>query len=361
MGIIDGYIARKYFVTFFFTAFLFTLIAMVIDVSQKVEKFIEQGVSLQEIVFDYYLNFIPWINGILWPLFALLSVIFFTSRLARNTEIVAILSSGVSFNRLLWPFLFSSSILALVYFFGNHFFIPIGNKTYTEFENTYIDPGNIRLQTDYIHIFLTPESKIYIRHYRASDTSMRDVFLERFEDNELRMLIKAERMDWAGPPSNWRLTDYEIRTFDGDNESLVSGNNVAFDTTLNLLPQDFVRYTNQREQMTTRELREFIAYEKSKGLGTAKKMITEIHRRTADPVTLVILTIIGVAVASRKVRGGMGLHLAIGILIGTLFIILSRFSITFANQLPFNPGMTVWIPNILFAFVAIYMVLKAQK
>ena len=361
MKILDKYILRKYFVTFFFTCFLFTLIAVVLDISQKIEKLIEQGVPAIEVITNYYLPFIPWINGILWPLFALISVIFFTSRLAKNSEIIAGLSAGVSFRRLLVPYLIASVTLGLIYLVGNHYFIPLGNKTYIAFENTYISPGNKLTKTEHIHIFLNPTSKIYIRHYRMSDTSMRDVFLEEYNGNQLVKLIKAKRMEWAGPPSNWRLVDYEVRAFEGEKEHYENVRGKAYDTTLNLVPEDFVRYSNQREQMTTQELQDFIAYENSKGLGTAKIMLTEIHRRSADPYTMVILTIIGMAVAARKVRGGMGVHLAVGVLIGALYILMSRFSISFASKLTLPPGLAIWIPNILFTLIAIYLVSRAQK
>lgn len=357
----DRYILKKYFVTFFFAAFLFTLIAVVLDISQKIETLIEVGVNATTVVTNYYLPFIPWINGILWPLFALISVIFFTSRLAKNSEIIAMLSAGVSFRRLTLPYLLASGLLALVHFAGNHYFIPLGNKTYIAFENTYISPGNKKTKTDHIHIYLNPQSKIYIRHYRTSDTSMRDVFLEEYSDDQLVKLIKAKEMKWVGEPSTWRLSNYEVREFHGERESYIDAEGQSFDTTLNLLPEDFVRYSNQRDIMTTREMRDFIDYENSKGLGTAKPMVTEIHRRTADPYTVIVLTIIGMAVAARKVRGGMGVHLALGVLIGALYILMSKFAITFAAQLDLPAGFSVWIPNILFTLVAIFLVFRAQK
>ena len=259
------------------------------------------------------------------------------------------------------PYLIASGSLALIHLVGNHYFIPLGNKTYIAFENTYISPGNKQTKTDNIHIFLTPESKIYIRYYRMSDTSMRDVILEEFDGHELKRFIKAQRMDWIGPPNNWKISNYEVRGFNGDKEYFIDARNTSIDTTLNLQPEDFVRYSNQREMMTSMELADFVAYEKAKGLGTAKKMATEIHRRTADPYTLIVLTIIGMAVAARKVRGGMGVHLAAGILIGALYIIMSRFSVSFATQLNLSPGLAVWVPNILFTVVAVILVLRAQK
>jgi lipopolysaccharide export system permease protein len=361
LTIFDKYIIKKYLTTFFFSAFLFTLLSVVIDISEKIEAFIESGVPVSQIVTDYYVNFIPWINGILWPLFALLAVVFFTSRLAKNTEIVAALSAGMSFTRLLRPYMIAATTLALIHFVGSHYFIPKGNKTLKGFENTYLDPGNLQTNSENVHIFLDPESKIFIRNYRRTDTSMRGVFLERFEHGELVSLIKAERMKWVGPPGKWTLFDYQIREFKGEKETLVVGKGQSFDTTINLLPKDFVRYSNLREMMTSTEMREFIAYENEKGLGRARKMVTELHRRNADPFTIIVLTLIGVAVASRQSRGGVGVHLALGVSIGALYIILSRFSITFANQLTLPIGISVWLPNIFFTVVALILLVRAQK
>jgi lipopolysaccharide export system permease protein len=359
--ILDRYIIKKYLVTFFFAAFLFTLIAVVIDVSENIENIIESGVDAKTVITGRYITFIPWINGILWPLFALLAVVFFSSRMAKNSEIVATLSAGISFTRLLRPYLITGLFLATIHFIGNHIYIPRANKTFINFENTYLSKGNVKTKTDDIHIFLGPESKVFIRNYRRSDTTMRGVFLENFVDGRLATLIKAERMAWADTPSVWTLSDYEIRHFDKEEESIIVGKGASFDTLLTLYPEDFVRYKNQREMMTSKELREFIAHERAKGLGKARSMVTELHRRNADPFTIIVLTLMGAAVAARKVRGGVGVHLAIGVSIGALYIVLSRFSITFANQLSLPIAISVWLPNIIFSIVAVILIARAQK
>jgi lipopolysaccharide export system permease protein len=256
-SLFDKYIIRQYFVTFFFAAFLFTLIALAIDFSERIDNFVKSALSPAQVISEYYLNFIPWINGILWPLFALIAVVFFTARLAKNSEIIAMLSAGMSFRRFMRPYLLSAGVLALIHFFGSHIFIPDGNKTFINFDNTYIHPGNARTKTDNIHIFLTPDSRIFIRNYRSRDTSMREVFLEQFDKTVLKTLIKAEKMEFVEEPNKWRLTDYEVRSFDGNNnESILVSKDKHLDTTLNLEPRDFVRYINEVEMMTTPEIRE---------------------------------------------------------------------------------------------------------
>ncbi len=307
LSLFDRYIIRQYFVTFFFSAFLFTLIALAVDFSERIDNFVKSGLSASTVITKYYFNFIPWINGILWPLFALIAVIFFTARMAKNSEIIAVLSSGMSFTRILRPYLISSGILALIHLAGSHIFIPNGNKTFINFDNTYIHPGNERTKTDNIHIFLTPDSRIFIRNYRARDTSMRDVTLEQFDTTVLKTLIKADKMELIKAPNTWRLSDYEVHTFGpGIAENLVVHKKEHLDTTLNLEPRDFVRYINEAEMMTTPEILDFIAYQHSKGLDAARKMQSEVHRRSADPFTIIVLTIIGAAVAARKVRGELG-------------------------------------------------------
>ncbi len=358
----DRYIIRQYFVTFFFSAFLFTLIALAIDFSERIDNFIENHLTAKQVILEYYLNFIPWINGILWPLFALIAVVFFTARLAKHSEIIAAFGTGMSFMRLLRPYMISAFTLATAHFIGSHIVIPNGNKTFFRFDNTYVHPGNTKTISDNIHIFLTPDSRIFIRNYRGRDTSMREVYLEQFDSTRLKTLIKADKMELIEAPNKWRLSNYEIRRFsDRAKESIVVGQAGHLDTVLNLEPRDFVRYVNQAETMTTPEIKEYIAYERSKGLGAAKKMQTEIHRRSADPYTILVLTVIGVAVAARKTRGGVGVHLASGIGIGASYILLSRFAVTFASQLEINVGFAMWLPNILFTVVAIWLVLRAQK
>lgn len=358
---LDKYIIQKYISTFLFVVLIFSMISLVVDFSEKVEEFIKKPCTVQEIIFDYYTTFLIYINGILLPLYAMVSVIFFTSRMAYNSEVISILNAGVSFRRYLVPYMIAAFGIAGVHLLANHYFIPNGNKTRIDFENKYIVTDHKRTIDKDIHMFISPNDKVYVRFYHAKDTTMRDIRLEHFEDNQLTSLVKATNAEWLGYPDKWKLKNYEIRTFDGMNETFVRGKGKQIDTTFNLKPEDFVRFHNQKEMMTTPELKEFIQGEIARGIGNTKIYDIEIYRRTADPVTILILTLIGVAVASRKVRGGMGLHLAMGIGIGALFIFLSRFTQTFALSDSLTPIIGVWLPNFFFAIVAAYLVVKAQK
>ncbi len=358
---LDVYIIKKYLGTFIFTILIFTLIALVFDFSDRVQKFIENDLSAAVVIKDYYLNFIPWINSILLPIYALISVVFVTSRLANNSEIIAMLGAGMSFRRILVPYLISAMAIVTVHLIGNHYFIPDSNKVLKEFENTYIFTRNVKSKNKNVHIFTSPTTKIFVRYYRQRDTSGVDFRLEEFDKESLKSILKANTIEWLGPPDNWRLKDYEIRSFSGEKEELVLGRGLTLDTALNFTPQDFVFNVNQKEMMTTAELNEYIVLLEQKGSGGKRIYEVEKHRRTADPFTVLILTIIGVAVGGRKVRGGMGLHLAMGVVIGAVYIFLSKVSITFTMNHEIAAGIGVWIPNIIFSLLALYLVKIAQK
>ncbi|MFZ2897265.1 MAG: LptF/LptG family permease [Saprospiraceae bacterium] len=358
---IDKYIIFMYWRTFLFVCLVMSMIAMVIDYSEKVEEFIDESVAGKEIIFDYYLNFILWINGLLLPLFVLIAVIFFTSRLAGNSEIISILNAGVSFNRMMRPYLIAGGVIAALHLIGNHYVIPRGNKTKLDFEHAYVWKESDKGKTRDIHMFLAPGEKAFVRYYRKKDTTLVDFRLERFEDNELKWMLKARSVEWKGEPDKWLLRGYEIRTFDGLREKVVNGEGKTIDTTLNLHPSDFVRYINQKEMLTTPELKQFIQKEQIRGLANTRIYEIEIYRRTADPFAIIILSVIGMAVAARKVRGGLGLHLALGIALSAIFIFLSRLSVTFATSEGMPALLGVWLPNLVFSGVAAVMVWKAQK
>ncbi len=361
LRILDKYIIKKYLLTFLFTVMIFSMIAVIIDFSDKVEDFIEEPVTVRQVVVDYYANFVVYINGLLLPLYALISVIFFTSRMAYNSEIIPILNAGVSFRRLLYPYLVAAALIAGMHLLANHVIIPMGNKARLDFEHTYIWKYSDKGKTNNVHLFIAPDTKVFIQYYSKRDTSVRDFRIEKIKDNKLVYLLKARRAEWRGRPNRWRLKDYEIRTFNGKKETFVHGRNKQIDTTLNLYPEDFVRYRNQKEMMKTVALKKFIKTERERGVGNTKAFEIEKHRRTSEPFTILILTLIGVSVASRKVRGGMGFHLAMGVAIGAAFVFLSRFSTVFATNERLTPLLGVWMPNLVFVAIALYLVMKAQK
>jgi lipopolysaccharide export system permease protein len=358
---LDIYIIKKYLLAFFFTTLLITMTAIVIDFSEKVGKFINEDLTTREIIVDYYLNFIPWINGLLWPLFSLIAVVFFTSRLAKNSEIISILGAGVSYKRLLVPYLIAAGIIASILWVNNNYITPRSTRIKNDFENTYIFKGNKKVSNENVHFFLAPGEKAFVRYFRLRDTSLMDFRIESFKDGKLVKVLKAKRVKLKSPPDTWSIFDYNIRYIDGPRERLVMGKGERIDTTLGFTPDEFIRYSNEMESMTSPELRKYIAYEESKGLGKTKKYMIELYRRTADPFTIIILTLIGVSISSRKTRGGLGLHIALGIIIGAAFVITSKFSVSFATSHTLHPLLGIWLPNILFFTIAVLLISRAQK
>lgn len=365
MKILDWYIIKKYIGSFFFTAFLFTLISLVIDFSEKAEKFVEAAKVLSpvEIFMQYQLNYIPFINGLLWPLFSLISVIFFTSRLAYNSEIISILNAGVSFKRLLRPYLIAASFLTVLLLLANHIVIPIANKPKLEFERKYIKRESDRLVTGTnMHFFISPDTKVYLRSYSPTDSLGYSFRLEKYSGTTLTYLLKANFIEWNKNGSKaWRIRDYEIRTYEDSVEHLAVYPNQQMDTMLNMVPSDFEFYSKQKDLMSTPQLQALVDKEKSRGLNPVKVYMNEIQRRTADPFTIIILTIIGVSISARKVRGGMGLHLAMGIAIGSIFVFISKFSIVFSKNPAIPSIIGIWIPNIIFSFIAYRLIRNAQQ
>ncbi len=340
---------------------LISLISIVIDFSEKIHKFIDADLTTVEVLKGYYLPFIPWINGLMWPLFSLIAVIFFTSRLAKNTEIIAMLSSGISFNRFLMPYIMASSLLACMFWVGKNYIIPHSNKIKNDFEYNYLTKKHSKTLNNDVHFFLNPGEKIHVRNYNKRDSSIRGFRLESFVDGKLVKTIKATRLLLKESPNKWTIKDYEVRTFSGLDETLVISKGEALDTLLDLKPSDFVQNKKQKENMMTNDLKAYIKREQNRGVGASKNFLIELNLRNSEPFSIIILTLIGVAVASRKVRGGMGLHLAIGVILGASFVILSQFSATFSNNLSLSPALGAWIPNIIFALVALFLIKHSQK
>lgn len=356
---LDRYIIKKYLTTFLFICLIFTIVSVALDFSEKVDEAIENQISAKVFILDYYLPFIPYINGLLWPIFALIAVIFFTSRLASNSEIISIYNSGTSFYRLMVPYLIAGSFLTGLMLIGNHITIPKSNKSRIAFENEYIWRRNIESKVQNIHLFLDENTKLYIRRYSIDDSLAYDVTLEQIEDQKLVSKLFASRAEWLTEEKKWRLKNYRIRELNGLNETLKIGKSI--DTTLAISPKELEIRDNEKTAMTTKELKAFIERERMKGVAKPELYEVELYRRWADPFTLLILTFIGMSIASRKIRGGIGIQLILGVIIGALFVMISKFSATFCINGGLAPWFGMWIPNIVFTGVIAYLVFRAQK
>ncbi|MBJ59349.1 MAG: hypothetical protein CMP64_02030 [Flavobacteriales bacterium] len=355
---LDWYIVKKFLGTFFFSISLILLIVVVFDISEKIDDFIEKDAPLRGIIFDYYLNFIPYFGNLFSPLFTFVAVIFFTSKMANNTEVISILSSGISFNRFLLPFMLSAGLLAVISFTLSNFIIPPANSERLEFENTYIKNPYKNRDKD-IHMQIKPDQFIYMQSYNSKRNIGYKFSMEKFENNKLQEKLFCNYIKWNKTKENWTVYNYFIRKIDHLNEEIIEGDTLVL--TINLNPDDFNVRRSMVETMNMFELDDFIKQERMKGSKNLVFHIIEQQKRFAYPFATLILTIVAVAMSSRKVRGGIGLHLGIGLLISFAYILFMQISTTFATNGDLSPIFAVWIPNLLFASLGLYLLKKAPK
>ena len=355
---LDWYIIKKFLGTFFFSISLILLIVVVFDISEKIDDFIEKDAPLRGIIFDYYLNFIPYFGNLFSPLFTFVAVIFFTSKMANNSEIISILSSGISFNRFLRPFMLSAGLLAVLSFTLSNFIIPPANSERLEFENTYIKNPYKNRDKD-IHMQIKPGQFIYMQSYNTKRNIGYKFSIEQFENNELKEKLFCNYIKWNETTENWTVHNYFIRKIDHLNEEIIEGDTLAL--TINMHPNDFNVRRSMVETMNMFQLNDYIEEERMKGSKNLVFHIIEQQKRFAYPFATLILTIVAVAMASRKVRGGIGLHLGLGLLISFAYILFMQVSTTFATNGDLSPIIAVWIPNLLFASLGLYLLKKAPK
>jgi len=358
LPILDRYILRKFLGTFFFSILLIICIVIVFDISEKIEDFIRHDVPLSEIVFDYYLNFIPFFVNLFCHLFTFIAVIFFTSRMAARTEIVAILSGGISFWRFIRPYLIGAALIGGLSFYLSNWLIPEANKTRLDFESKYV--GSRFVNTDHnIHRQIAPGVYIYMERYDIDDNVGTRFTLEKFDGLNMTMKISAREIRWDSVTSRWSIIDYTGRYIDEQKEHLFYGKQI--DTVFNLNPRDFSRAQNVMESMNTEELVRYIESEKQKGSENVQLYEIERHRRIAFPFATFIMTLLGVAVSSRKVRGGIGMQIAIGIAVGFIFVLFMQVFTSYASSGTLPAYIAVWIPNVIFASVALWMLRRATR
>ena len=358
MKILDWYIIKKFLGTFFFSLALIILIVVVFDISEKIDDFLAKEAPLRAIVVDYYFNFIPYIVNLFSPLFTFIAVILFTSRMASRTEIVAILSSGISYRRILFPYMLSATVIALLSLYLNNFVIPHATKNRVEFEDKYIR-NQFHNSDRNIHIQTSPGTYVYLERYSTDDNTGYKFSIEKFKDGEMYYKLLSETIKWDSVKSRWSINNYFVRTIHGMDEHITKG--IKTDTTLGFNPKEFGRKDNTIETMDYNELNQYITSETLKGSDNIEVYKIEKYRRTSFPFATFILTLIGVSIASRKVRGGIGMHIGIGILISFTFIMFMQISTTFAAGGFISPMVAVWIPNFLFSFLAWYLLRRAQK
>jgi len=356
--IIDWYIIKKYLGTFLFTCAIFTVVIVIFDVSEKLDDFLKRNAPLSEIIFEYYAGFVPFYLNFLWPLINFIAVIFFTAKMADQTEIVPILSGGVSFKRFLWPYFLSSFILFSISLFANLLVIPHTNKLMIRFENIYIKPANNESKSE-THMQIDKNTLVFIKNFDNVQKVGYTFILEKFKGDELVEKMMADRIVWDSVKSKWSIENYTVREIKGLKETMTSG--MKKDTTLDMRPVDFVVYDNIYSAMATSELDNRIEKEKIRGTGVMQLLQLEKYKRYVNPLAAFVLTLMGVSLSSRKVRGGIGLPLGIGIFLSFTYILFIQFSTMFSLKGGLPPLVAVFIPNILFGALGVYLMIKAPK
>lgn len=358
---LDRYIIAKFIGTYIFSIALIISISIVFDVNENLAKFSNYHAPLRAIVFDYYANFIPYFANIFSPLFVFIAVIFFTSKLAGNSEIIAMLACGMSFKRLLRPYLFSAFLIAVLNFYLGSYVIPKGNIIRQNFESQYKNKkkittaSNVQLQVDKGVI-------AYIQQYDDRTKTGYGFSLDKFENKKLVSHMTANTIQYdtiSDSRYHWRCTNYKIRSLKGMREHIKSG--ASIDTTIIMEPMDLVFSKGQQETFTSPELLRYISKQQDRGSGSVVQYQVEYHKRIATCFASFILTIIGASLSSRKRKGGMGLYLGIGLALSFAYILLQTVSATFAINASTPPMLAAWIPNLLYFFIAYYCYRKAPN
>ena len=354
---IDTYIIKKFLGTYFYSIVLILSIAVVFDLTEKLDNFFDNSAPLKAIIFDYYMGFIPFYMNMFSPLFTFIAVIFFTSKMATNTEIIAILASGVSFRRLMMPYLISAAVISGLAFVLGGYVIPPANEKLLDFEDKYVkkfksnNARNVQMEVEKGVI-------LYIERYEISENRGYRFSLEKFDGKSLVSRLTAETVTWDSA-YNWKITNYMQRDFNGMREKLTRG--IDLDTVINVQPKEFFISSKESAQMNNTQLREYLERQKNRGVGNIQAFEDEYYKRYSMPLAAFIMTLIGVSLSSRKVRGGMGLHLGIGLALSSLYILFSTLSTTFSVSGAMSPFAAVWLPNFVFLLIGIYLYRTAPK
>lgn len=358
MKTIDYYIIKKFLGTFFYAISLLIMIVIIFDLSENIDEFISKQAPLKSIIFDYYLNFIPYFINLFSYLFTFISVIYFTSHMAGKSEIIAILSSGVSYYRMLRPYFISAMFLALLSFYLANFLIPHTNQKRREFTDQYF--GKLSKSKDeHIHLQIEQGTYVYMESFNISARTGYRFTLEKFNGHDLIYKLSGDRITYDSTDNRWTIQNYIARTIDGTKETVLQG--AKKDTTFNLLPNELYIKKENYEEMTWGQLNRYIQREKLKGAEEIVFYDMEKQNRIASPFATLIMTLIGVSLSSRKLRGGIGMHLGLGILLTFTYILLMRVTTVFATVGDLPPYLAAWIPNFIFGIIGLGLLKSAPK
>lgn len=357
---IDQYIVRKYLVTFFVSLTLIIAIAIVFDVSEKIDDFLGRRGKVppfKEIVLVYYANFIPYFASLFASLFAFISVIYFTSRMASRSEIIAILATGTSYRRFMAPFIGSAILVTIMLAILGNFVVPKSNEKKAGFEREYFGHGSYNPRN--LHRQLEPGVFLYVEFWNNSTMNGQKLSIEKFEGKELVSKLMAQTVIYDTIHNRWTLVDYMTRVSGSKGDKIITG--IQVDTILPFMPDIFQVANRNVETMNYFELNEFVETERASGSNFIDLLLIEKYKRLSTPFSTIVLTLIAVPLAGRKVRGGIGLNIALGICLGFTYIFFDKVAVTYAINGDLSPFLAAWLPNIIFFFVGVYLVSTAQR
>lgn len=360
MKILDLYIIKKFLGTYFFIVAIILAIVIVFDLVEKVDDFMDSHAPLEAIVFDYYKNLLPYYANMLSPLLVFIAVIFFTSKMAGQTEIVAILASGVSFRRLMFPYFIGAAIIAVISFILASWVIPQSNRTRIAFENTYIKSRKETGLSD-MHMQISPGVYVYMGRYYSFRESGDRFDIQKFDGKKMVSRLTARTITYDSITERWKLRDYTRWDFEADGIRHKISKGAEVDSTINIRPSDFKKERKSFEMMTSGELRDHINELTERNIGNTEEFSIELYKRRATPFASFILTLIGVSLSSRKTRGGMGKYIGIGLILSFVYILFLTVSQTFAINGNMPPLLAVWLPNIVFSVIGAALYVKAPK
>ncbi len=358
---IDRYLMWKFLSTYIFVILIIISIAVVFDINEHIDKFVSRNATMRQIFLDYYVNFVPYYSNLFSQLFVFVSVIYFTTKLAENSEIIAMMSTGMSFKRILRPYIFSAIIISLVTYYLGCYVIPEGNIKRVKFENTF-KKKKVANYTTNAQLEVAHGVIAYIGRYEDNTKTGYEFLLDQFKNKKLVSHLQANTIRYdtlAEEPYHWILNNYEIRNLQGMREILQTGSRL--DTIIKMEPQDFLITKGQQETLTSPKLRRYIKRQKERGFANIKEFEFEYWKRGSSAFAIIILTIMGVSLSAQKRKNGMGIALGIGIFLSLLYILFQTFSKTFAVNLNMYPPLAAWLPNIVFAFIAFILYKKAPR
>ncbi|MBM3918490.1 MAG: YjgP/YjgQ family permease [Sphingomonadales bacterium] len=360
MRLLDRYILRYFITTYLFTLGLFVGIAVVFDLTERLDALVGKRVPIQEILFDYYFNLIPYLANLFSPLFVFVAVIFFTARLAARSEVVAMLGSGIPFGRLMYPYLLGATLIAGGNWYLAGYVLPPSNKKRIEFDNRYFRE-RFYFNRHHFHFQPMPGQLAYVESYSTPDSTGFRFTLEHFIGGQLRSKLMCERIRWNGQMGLWTLEDCHLRRIESKKrEQILFFPHI--DTSLRFTTEDFGRpLVEDAALLDNRQLEAYIARERLKGSSGIEPFLVEKHNRLSIPFSAFILTLMGVSLSSRKVRGGIGLQLGVGVGLCFAYIMLIRFALTFAIKGNMPPMLAAWTPNLIFMVIALYLYRVAPK